>query len=175
MNKFLLKENTFEENYAGVKAGIVDIHNIRRLHIQGDTYTKNGAQYSEALNKYGTIKSEGSIVNNLGAYKLEAYHLKETDTSSLAYYLASKNIVNYFPVAPLVIEGSVFLHAEGLTFDGNAFLETLPKPTENSRYRPAQCITIRNSFGQVHFKTLGINNVKGMDINQVHEITGDTK
>ena len=40
-NKFQFKQNTFNENYAGAKASIVQLTNIRRIHIDSDTYTLN--------------------------------------------------------------------------------------------------------------------------------------
>lgn len=138
MNKFMLKENTYEQNFAGLKTGIVDIQNIRRLHIQGDTYTKNGGQYQEALNLYGTISSSGTVNQNLGAYKLEAFFLKDTYQEALSFFLAVNSVVDYFPVAPLIIEGTAYLHAEGLTFDNNVMPEAIPIYTAKSLYRPAQ-------------------------------------
>lgn len=41
LNKFLLQQNTYNENFAGAQASIVRLMSIRRIHIDSDTYINN--------------------------------------------------------------------------------------------------------------------------------------
>ena len=120
LNKFLLKQNTYNENFAGAQASIVKLTNIRRIHIDSDTYINNWGQYLESLNKYGSIISTGNTSNRNklpGAYSLFAYYGSRGTGKTINEIISSESQQDYYPIGPLFIDGSLYVHTTELIFD----------------------------------------------------------
>ena len=75
--KFMLKDNTYNQNYAGFKTAIVVAEGFRRIHMSGDTYIGNEILYLEAIKYYGAIPCTGAYskaeYKDPVAWKLGAY------------------------------------------------------------------------------------------------------
>ena len=171
LNKFLLKQNTYNENFSGAQASIVKLANIRRIHIDSDTYINNWGQYLESLNKYGSIMSTGDTSNKdklPGAYILFAYYGSSGTNKAINEIFSSELQQNYYPVGPLVIDGSLYVYTTGLTFDNNAMQEQT-QSLVTSQY-PSNAITLRRSQGSIYLNSLTIQNYAGFDMNKLSSI-----
>ena len=171
LNKFLLKQNTYNENFAGAQASIVKLANIRRIHIDSDTYINNWGQYNESLNKYGSIMSTGDTSNKEklpGAYNLFAYYGSSGTNKTINEISSSESQPNYFPAGFLVIDGSLYVYTTGLTFDNNAMQE-LAQSLVTNQY-PSNAITFRRSQGNIYLNSLTIQNYAGFDMNKLSSI-----
>ena len=173
LNKFLLKQNTYNENFAGAQASIVKLVNIRRIHIDSDTYINNWGQYLESLNKYGSIMSTGDTSDRTslpGAYSLFAYYGSSGTHSTINEVILPELQQNYYPVGFLVIDGSLYVYTTGLIFDNNAMQE-LTQSLVTSQY-PSNAITLRRSQGNIYLNSLTIQNYAGLDMNKLSSILG---
>ena len=173
LNKFLLKQNTYNENFAGAQASIVKLTNIRRIHIDSDTYINNWGQYLESLNKYGSIMSTGDISNEdklPGAYSLFAYYGSSDKNKTINEIFTSESQQNYYPAGFLVIDGSLYVSTTGLIFDNNAMQE-LTQSLVTNQY-PSNAITLRRSQGSIYLNSLTIQNYAGFDMNKLSSILG---
>ena len=171
LNKFLLKQNTYNENFAGAQASIVKLVNIRRIHIDSDTYINNWGQYLESLNKYGSIISTGdtSKENNLpGAYSLFAYYGSSGTGLTINEAISSELQQNYYPAGFLAIDGSLYMYTTGLIFDNNAMQE-LTQSLVTNQY-PSNAITLRRSQGNIYLNSLTIQNYAGFEMNKLSSI-----
>ena len=173
LNKFLLKQNTYNENFAGAQASIVKLSSIRRIHIDSDVYINNWGQYLESLNKYGSIISTGdtsSKTNLPGAYSLFAYYGSSGTNKTITEIFSSESQQNYYPVGPFVIDGSLYVYTTGLTFDNNAMQE-LTQSLVTIQY-PSNAITLRRSQGNIYLNSLTIQNYAGFDMNKLSSVLG---
>ena len=172
-NKFLLKSNTYTENFSGQGSGLIYIRGVRRLHMESETFTSNSAQYKEALDKYGSITSSGSVsVSNYpGAWSIYAYFgVAGTGTTIEQEIATESQRQNYYPIAPLTIDGGISITLTSLTFDNNALIELLPS-LYTTTY-PSETITIRRSMGTLSISSLTIRNYKGLDLGNLSTILG---
>ena len=173
LNKFLLKKNTYNENFAGAQASIIKLTNIRRIHIDSDTYINNWGQYLESLNKYGSIMSTGDTSNEdklPGAYSLFAYYGSSGTNLTINEIIYSESQQNYYPAGFLVIDGSLYVSTTGLIFDNNAMQE-LTQSLVTNQY-PSNAITFRRSQGNIYLNSLTIQNYVGLDMNKLSSILG---
>ena len=128
-NKFLMKSNTFTNNFAGMTQSIVYLANIRRLFIEGDTYQHNSGIYKEALDTYGTITTPGEydISNGRtpGAWKFSGYYSHASDNTTIEENYFGDNSVRepWYPYSVLRIGGSLYTSISSVTFDNNYFAE----------------------------------------------------
>ena len=156
--KFMLKDNTYNENYAGAEAAIVSVQGFRRVHMSGDTYIGNGGTYLEALNYLGNIPATGEadLVNNYTpqAWKLGAYYITNGDPNTIAETVKTDILYKQYPIGPLKIGSSFYVHATGLTFDNNAFPVTAPTSTYVPRHTSA--ILFESIQGEIHLNSLTI-------------------
>ena len=174
-NKFLMQSNTFNQNFICAATSIVLLQNLRRLFIDSDTYINNSGQYLEALNYYGSITSTGTFTDVSqppGAASLSAYYENSSSSTSLQSIVTSNSLENYYPIAPLIINGAFYISASGLTFDNNAMQE-LDLSKVGSTY-PSNAITFLKNQGVLILKSLTIQNYKGFDLTKIQEILGTT-
>ena len=118
MNKFLLTDNLYENNFSGMNSGIVYLHNIRRVNMVGETFNKNSGHYQEALETYGTIdpKTNDDIVSR-GAIPFSEYYNNKSE-SYIANISGNEGLLQY-PGSPIVFDGVVDILLNNLTFDNN--------------------------------------------------------
>ena len=171
LNKFLMTNNTFDENFAGFKAGVVELINIRKIHIISDSFVNNGGIYKEAMDLYGSITSSGdtSSADRLpGAFILFAYFGETGNALTLKENSFDSNLQNYYPVAPLIIDGSFYISISGLKFDSNA----MPELTQSlvTSFYPSNAITLRRSQGNLYLNSVTIQNYKGFDLSKLQLI-----
>lgn len=172
-NKFLLKGNMYDENFAGAQAGIVEVVNVRRLHIQSDSFVNNYGLFKEAMDKYGTITTTGDklVDGSLpGAWRLSAFFGETGQGKTLQEIVSTASLQNHYPVAPLVIDGSLYAHVDGVTFDNNAMQELTQSQVIS--FYPAGAITVRRSQGKIFLNSLTIKNYKGIDLIKLETILG---
>ena len=171
-NQYLMTNNIFDQNYAGLQSEVVELINIRRINIVSDSYINNWGIFQEALAKYGSITSSGDISDPLkppGAW-LFAYYGEFGSSQSMLDITNSSNIQDFFPVAPLLIDGSFYILTTGLIFNNNAMQEL--KSAYVSKYYPANAITIRRSQGNIYLNLLTVQNYKGYDLAKLESIYG---
>ena len=174
-NKILMQSNTFNQNFICAGASIVLLQNLRRLFIDSDTYINNSGQYLEALNYYGSITSTGTFTDVSqppGALSLSAYYEDSNSSTSLQSIVTMNSLENYYPIAPLIINGALYISAYGLTFDNNAMQEL--NPTYVKTTYPSNAITFLKNQGVLTLKSFTIQNYKGFDLAKIQEILGTT-
>ena len=156
--KFMLKDNTYNENYAGAEAAIVSVQGFRRVHMSGDTYIDNGGTYLEALNYLGNIPATGEADFENGynpkAWKLGAYYITDGDPNTIEEMIWTNYLYEQYPIGPLKIGCSFYVHTTGLKFDNNAFPVTAPTSTYVSRHTSA--ILFESIYGEIHLNSLTI-------------------
>jgi hypothetical protein len=101
-NKFMMKGNLYEENFAGHQSSIVTLHGLWKIHMSGEVYKNNVGAYREALHYYGTLTSNETSV----------YSLKEIYSGT---FYTFQSVVD--------ISSTFYLHADNLTFENNAVHE----------------------------------------------------
>ena len=169
-NKFMMTNNIFNQNFAGMQSDIVELINIRRLFIVSDTYTANTGIFKEAMDKYGSIISSGSnfgTSNNPGAWAFSYYGLA-ANNQNFSFIFTSTTIQNFYPVAPLVIDGSLYISTTGLTFKNNAMQEL--KTYLVTSFYPSAAITILRSQGNLYLNSLTVQDYKGFDMTNLGSI-----
>ena len=176
LNKFLMTNNIFDENFAGSQAGVVELINIRKIDIVSDSYINNGGIYKEALDKYGAISSTGDLSNVLkmpGAFPLFVYYgLSSGENQSLREIISQSSLQEYYSIAPLVIDGSFYISTSGLNFENN-YMPELTQSLVTSFY-PSNAITFRRSQGNLYLNSLTIQNYKGFDFTKLQSIFDTT-
>ena len=171
-NKFMMTNNIFDQNFAGMKSNIVELINIRRLFIDSDTYTANSGIFKEALDKYGSITSCGNIFgtsDNPGAWAFSFYG-SAVNNRNLSVIFSPTTIQIFYPVAPLVIDGSLYISTTGLTFKNNAMQEL--KTSLVTSFYPSAAITILRSQGNLYLNSLTVQDYKGFDLANLESILG---
>ena len=169
-NKFIMTNNIFNQNFAGMQSDIVELINIRRLFIVSDTYTANTGIFKEAMDKYGSIISSGSnfgTSNNPGAWAFSYYGLA-ANNQNFSFIFTSTTIQNFYPVAPLVIDGSLYISTTGLTFKNNAMQEL--KTYLVTSFYPSAAITILRSQGNLYLNSLTVQDYMGFDMTNLGSI-----
>ena len=156
--KFMLKDNTYNENYAGAEAAIVSVQGFIRVHMSGDTYIDNGGTYLEALNFLGNIPATGEAdfenYYTPQAWKLGAYYITDGDPNTIEETIWTNYLYEQYPIGPLKIGSSFYVHTTGLKFDNNAFPVTAPTSTYVSRHTSA--ILFESIYGEIHLNSLTI-------------------
>ena len=154
--KFMLKDNTYNQNYAGFKTAIVVAEGFRRIHMSGDTYIGNEILYLEAIKYYGAIPCTGAYskaeYKDPVAWKLGAYYITSGDPDTIALWLDEYSQGNFHAIGPLFIFNSFYVHTTGLTFDSNTF----PITTASAIYSPkhAGAILFDNIQGEIYLNSL---------------------
>ena len=119
LNKFMLKNNTYHNNFIPGSTGLVNLYKIMRLHIQNETYTSNTATFKEALNMYGSIYSDTNTnTRDSGAVNFSTFF---EDTGEIA---TATNAVKYgyYPNSVVLVQGSIVIDVDGANFDSNYIL-----------------------------------------------------
>ena len=107
INKHLLKDNIFTENFAGkcsrnkyffrilrtiklllvgMQSSIVYMQNVRAVHMQNETYHNNNAHFGEAINVFGSIPNldKGWNIYSLpGGIQFKEYYFTSTGVSQI--------------------------------------------------------------------------------------------
>ena len=102
-----------------------------------------------------------------GAWSLSAYY-GGSDFPLTISKLIPASQQDYYPVAPLIIDGAQYTYTTGLTFDNNAMQELTQSPVTN--YYPSNAITIRRSQGDFSLNSLTIQNYAGFDLVKLSSI-----
>ena len=171
-NKFLLLNNTYDQNGIPGFRSINEFYNFRRIHMNSETYIGNLGQYWESLNKYGSISSNWNKQSILysDSWSLYSYY----GTPGTGYTLQDVSNINYldqyYPVSPILIQVSLFVYIDGITFDNN-YMQEINTKYLNSMY-PSGAITFRMCKGSLYLNSLTIQNYKGIDFNNLQTILG---
>jgi hypothetical protein len=174
-NKLMLKSNSYNENFSGQNAPVVQLRGIRKVYIDDDTYTGNAGQFKEALDKYGTISTSGDTSDTSampGAIPFSSYYVDSDVESSLEFNVANVDLQKYYPGEPLEIDTSFYISLTGVTFDNN-YKQELHSSIVTTVY-PSEAFTIRRSQGEIHLTSLTIQNLKGIDLTKLEAILGDS-
>ena len=59
LNKVQFTSNSYTRNFFTNGKGLVDIENVPRVFIHGDSYTNNGDMVKEAMDTYGILSNSG--------------------------------------------------------------------------------------------------------------------
>ena len=178
-NKFLMKSNTFTNNFAGMTQSIVHLNNIRRLFIEGDIYQHNSGIYKEALDTYGTIFTNGEYdqysYNAPGAWKFSGYYSYEDGNATIQSNYNGDNKVReqWYPGGILKIVGSLYTSIDSVTFDDNYFAELNTNlPTNDYR---SLAIIFEKCNGEAYINSLTLQNYYGWNLDNVQNIIGSAE
>jgi hypothetical protein len=118
--RFILQNNVYNQNFAGLVNGIVSLYSIRNLYMNNESFTNNEWNYEEALIYYGDFysritDSSPSINSIWTTFRTDGLGLRDLigDFASL-----------YLPSAILSLSSITYIHMTSVTFDNNAFVET---------------------------------------------------
>ena len=172
-NNFLMTNNVFNQNFAGMQSDIVELTNIRKINIVSDSYINNWGIFQEALAKYGSITSTGSVTNlsKMPGAWIFAYYGASGSGNTVSDIVSASNAQYYYPISPIVIDGSFFISWYGMVFDNNAMPE-LTSSTTN--FYPSGAFTIRRSQGYLFINSTIVRNYKGHDLTALKTIYGTT-
>ena len=163
-NKFLLSNNTYDQNFISDESSLNEIINFRRIHMISEIYVKKNTGKSwESLNKYGSIKSICDVKNILSSnnFVLYAYYGATGNNYTLLENINVKYLDLYYPVSPIIIQVALYVYIDGIVFDNNSQQEINTKYL-NSQY-PSGAITFRMCKGALYLNNLTIRNYKGFD------------
>ena len=173
-NKFMMKSNTFINNFAGMAQSIVYLVNIRRVFIEGDVYQHNSGTYKEALDTYGTITTSGEFGTNYfqtpGAWKLSAYYSDAEDNTTIGSNYDNAFRERFYPLSILRIKGSLYISITNATFDNNYFAEFDTNSVTND-YR-SLAILFEKCNGEAHMHSLTLQNYYGWNLDNLQTILG---
>ena len=166
--------NTFNENYAGKQKCITDLVAMCKIYIEGDTYYKNSGVYREALNKYGTIKSQegesdSTSILNLHEFFIITYPF--TDFNEYFTHIIEKQY--YYPMSPTRINSAMLLSIENTVFDNNQF-QQYRLISQTISYH-ASAILLQRWVGQLILNSVTFKNYNGMSAEEASAITGNNK
>ena len=173
-NKFLMSQNTFNENYAGRAMPITDIKSMSKVYIDGDTYTNNGGTYREALTKYGSISSGVNVNGSYSIFSLEQFFSTSASvTTVMSEAGGESSLQNYYPIGPLSIDSVFYISIANVNFDNNAFPE-IKSSLQTFTYSSPGILILRCS-GELHMSSVTFQNYKGIGVTEANTVTGTTK
>ena len=172
-NKFMLNNNTYDQNFMSGRSSLIQFMNFRRIHMISETYVRNTGQSWESLNKYGSIKSICNVKNISSSVNIALYAYY--GALGYNYTLLEKANINYldqfYPVSPIFIQWALYVYINGIVFDNNSQQEVNTKYLK-SQY-PSGAITFRMCKGALYLNNLTVRNYKGFDQANLQTILGN--
>ena len=87
---------------------------------------------------------------------------------TLSSLLSSTNLQNYYSIAPLIVDGWLFISTSGLIFENNAKPEL--SQAIITKFYPSNAVTIRRSQGVLLLDNMTISNYNGFDLRIIETI-----
>ena len=168
LNKFMLMNNTYENNYITKSNGLINFYKIMRLHFQDETFASNTAMFKEALNYYGSISSSvEDSTSSSGALFFKTYF---DNVGEIASTSPDKSFIEY-PNSVVKIQGSIVIDVDGATFDSNYILP--PKSLIDSNLAFSETFSFFFCKGLLTINRMNAINMNGIDLEHIETIIGE--
>ena len=166
-SRFNLINNTYDQNYPGFYASIVNLQGVRNVYMSNETYQNNEFMYNEAIDAYGQIAKNSYSYSTYG-FDFGFYYYEDGNGIDSAY--SQDSHMQYTPQSPILIQGGTYVNIESIMFDNNHMFEV--SSIYQQSYNQAGAILIKALFGEVDISDITIQNYLSFDATKINTLLG---